>query len=263
MAYMKGKADKEKHEFALFVPSLSSLVHQKDVGNSIVLSDETVVHRIATVLRLRPSDQCIFFDRDIQAIVEIMGFVGKKQIQVKIESVQKNLVLQPSVTFLLPMLKRDDYAAALYALTEVGVSTIQLIFTHKTPHQWSRDKDNERAQRIIISAAEQSKNFTYPQLQEPITLEAALQKYNAASVKFFFDPEGKHLFDVMNALHNDQPKDILLLIGPEGDLNSEEKRMVQVNQFIFCALTPTVIRAVQAATLGAGFVRSLLSSNHI
>ena len=253
----KAVENKEKHEFALFVESLSLLLQKKHIGDNLVFSDEKMVHRIANVLRLKVHEQCILFDRYIHASVMIEAFIGKKSISVAIQSIQKNVILQPSITFLLPVLKRDDYEAALYALAEVGVNTIQLIFTQKTPHQWAGKRDKERAERILIAAAEQSKHFAYPEIKEPIILEAALQEYTIADVRLFFDPEGEALFDVMHKVRDTKTKNIVLLVGPEGDLNAEEKKLVQMNNFIFCALTPTIMRAVQAASLGAGLVRLL------
>lgn len=259
---MNGKAlsNKERHEFALFVESLSALIQEKSSDSSFIVSDEKLLHRMVHVLRLSIDDTCIFFDRTIYVSVLIKAFVGKKQIHATITSKKKIQFLQPTITFLLPLLKRDDYESALYALAELGVNTIQLVFTQKTGYQWAGSRDKERAERILISAAEQSKNFAYPDLQEPISLEAALKKYDVVSTKIFFDPTGKNFFDVMKTLQNSNPEDVLLLIGPEGDLRLEEKKMVQIHDFIFCALTPTVVRAVQAAALGAGFVRSLLVS---
>jgi 16S rRNA (uracil1498-N3)-methyltransferase len=246
---------KEKHEFALFVENLSSMV--QSVDNGFILSDEKLIHRMTHVLRLQSGDRCIFFDKYIHADV-IIDAIEKKRISCVIQDTKKNISLQPQITFLLPVLKRDDYEAALYSMAEMGVSTIQLVFTHKTAHQWIEGKDRERAQRILIGAAEQSKNFMYPELKEPIALEAALQKYDATAVKIFFDPQGKAFFDVVQqVMQTKVVRQVVLLIGPEGDLTGEEKKKVRVADFTFCALTPTVVRAVQAATLGAGFIRSL------
>jgi len=246
----------EKHEFALFIESLSSCTQEKKIGNNVTFSDEKLLHRIMNVLRLKIHDTCILFDRQIQILAKIISFTGKKQFSVEIQSFQKNIVLQPTITFLLPLLKRDDYEAALYALTEVGVNTIQLVFTQKTTHQWG-NKDRERAERILIAAAEQSKNFSYPLLQEPISLDAALTQHAVDCIKLFFDPAGKKLYDVMALIQAEKTHKIVLLVGPEGDLSLEEKELVRKKAFIFCALTPTVIRAFQAASLGAGFVRSM------
>lgn len=249
----------EKHEFALFVESLSLLTHTKNSGNNLILCDENLFHRMHTVLRLRSDDTCIFFDRNVYAVVTIVACVNKR-ISVTIQSLHTTSICLPKIVFLLPVLKRDDCQAALYSLAEIGVNTIQLVFTQKTSHQWSRH-DSERAQRIIISAAEQSKNFAYPELKEPVVLEVALKENKGvAATKLFFDPAGKKLFDIMQMVHTQQPCSVIMLIGPEGDLSLEEKKMVQENNFIFCALTPTVVRAVQAAALSAGFIRSLLVS---
>lgn len=258
--HMKNNAieNKEKHEFALFMESLSVLIQGKKSHDSLVIADEKLVHRIMHVLRLKVEDACVLFDRNVQVSVIIATIISKKQISVTIHSIHATHTLKPTIIFLLPLLKRDDYESALYGLTEVGVNIIQLVFTQKTAHRWAGNRDSERAERIVISAAEQSKNFAYPEVKEPISFEAALQKYNKTDMKIFFDPEGKKLFDIIHEMRESKAKDILLLVGPEGDLHLEEKKMIQDNDFLFCALTPTVMRAVQAAALGAGFIRSLV-----
>jgi len=248
---------KEKHEFALHIESLSSLLHYKSPHDTIIFTDEKLLHRMMTVLRLQVTDECMFFDQKMFISAKIVSFTGKKQITLSIQSISSTKILYPQITFLLPLLKRDDYEAALYTLTELGINNIQLVFTQKTGTQWADNRDKDRAQRIIIAAAEQSKNFAYPTLQAPISLEAALKKYSNITTKIFFDPQGTQLFSVMTGLHTTQPKELLLLIGPEGDLILEEKKIVVANNFIFCALTPTIIRSVQAAALAAGFIRSL------
>jgi RsmE family RNA methyltransferase len=50
----------------------------------------------------------------------------------------------------------------------------------------------------------------------------------------------------------------VLFVGPEGDLTDQEKVLLKQNGFIFCALTPTILRACEAIALGAGVVRSIL-----
>src|SRR4030095_5339008 len=252
-------AKKEKHEFALFVESLGLLIQTVGPGQIFIISDEQLVHRITIVLRLGINDNCVVFDRTLYASCIIVAFVGKKQIHMKIQSKQCTIAVRPAITFLLPLLKKDDYEGALYALVEIGVTTIQLVSTQKTAGTWSDDHSWDRAQRIIIAAAEQSKNYCFPVLKAPVALDVALRDMDTnESVKIFFDPAGKQCFSVMQMLHGSQPHAIVLLIGPEGDLSVEEKEIVRKKNFIFCALTPTIVRAVQAAALGAGLVRSLL-----
>lgn len=250
------KDHQEKHEFALFVESLSVLVKSVRLEQDLVISDETLFHRIKTVLRLVSGDRIVFFDSKVSVNCILTDFIGKKQVRCVVNQKKIHTALLPRVTFLLPVLKRDDFEQALYALTEVGVTTIQLVLTQKTRTAWSGQKELERAQRIIISAAEQSKNFSYPELKAPISLSLALDI--SASAKIFFDPNGVSAFSCAQQLRDKHPDHIVLLVGPEGDLSKEEKKIVFAQEFLLCALTPTILRAVQAAGLGAGLVRSVL-----
>ena len=253
------KKIKEKHEFALFIPTLSSLLINNSENSEYILHDEKIVQRIKSILRLVPQETCILFDKIIQAQCTILEFINKKQMRFYIITKKFNKNLQPFITFLLPILKRNDLENTLYSLTEIGISTIQLIITQKAQGFWDDKHDTERAQRIIIAAAEQSKNFAYPELKSPISLMQAIQKQTDS--KLFFDPNGISLFTIMNTLHQKNPQTLSLCIGPEGDFTVEEKQLIKNNNFIFCTLTPTILRATQAASLGAGFIRSLLPSH--
>ena len=248
----------EKHVFALYIESLSLLLKNSALHAKFTLVDEQLFHRVITVLRLQVEDTCILFDQITHVTCIFIGFTGKKQLHFKIVTRQANKIYTPEIIFLLPVLKRDDYEGALYSLTELGVNTIQLVFTQKTGQHWDAVRDGERARRIMIAAAEQSKNFAFPELKAPISFERVVHEYSSAEKKIFFDPQGEQCFSVMEALHKKRPKEVLLLIGPEGDLTAQEKKVVEEKGFIFCALTPTIIRAVQAAAFGAGFVRSIV-----
>lgn len=252
--------NKEKHEFALFVESLSVLLQKVVPGMIFIIVDEKLFHRVTTVLRLHPDEECVVFDRTVYAHCIIVAFSGKKQIHMMLKSKRCTHTFNPSITFLLPLLKKGDYETALYSLVEIGVTTVQLISTKKTHVSWSGEHDFDRAQRIFIAAAEQSKNYCFPLLKSPVVLSEALNALSSSSTKVFFDPAGEPCFSVIRELYDDQPQSVVLLIGPEGDLSNEEKKMIKEKNFIFCALTPTIVRATQAAALSAGLVRSLLTT---
>src|SRR5690606_33761628 len=129
--------------------------------------------------------------------------------------------------------------------------------TEKTKAQHLNKKDYERFQRIIIAASEQSKNFAFPELKEAIVLHSAIGAY--AEKKIFFDPQGQSVMHVMQDMVKSHMQELFLLVGPEGDLTYEEKVAVRKAGFIFCALTPTILRSVHASFLGAGIIRSVLS----
>jgi len=252
------KSDKyEKHEFALFCSSLSELVdgpHQQE----LYIDDTDLVHRINVVLRLSVGDVCILFDRYCNVQCIITKRIGKKQILCSISNYKKNEILHPPVTFFLPLLKRNDFESSLYSLSEIGITTIQLVISEKSRNSW-KDVDRDRAERVIIAAAEQSKNFSYPLLlPDPVVLSDGFSRiFDDSSTNIFFDPCGEPLSCTIQNILSDKSRPIVLLIGPEADMTYNEKKYIKNAGFIFCALTPTVLRATQAAAISAGIIRSL------
>jgi len=250
---MKNLYNLPTHLFAFHYANLSHEIAQRAPGQEILIKDPDLTHRLTSVLRINPGEQMIFFDRSIHATLTMIAFVKHKSITVILLEKQKNVVWEPAITFLLPLLKKDSLETALYSLSELGITRIQLIITQKSQQKWTA-KEHERAQKIIIAAAEQSKNFAFPELAQPLPLKQTLEQITDAQ-KIFFDPAGQPL-----AQHISDTKRVasfVLAIGPEGDVIAEEKELFKSAGFNFTALTPTVLRSSQAAALGAGIIRSL------
>ncbi len=248
----------QKHIFALYVEQLSSLVRTKSVGDTFLVEDKIIYHRIAQILRLQPGDKCLFFDSTMHVGCLIQKLIAKKGITGIITKKKDNIVFKPSITVLLPLLKRDDLDAALYSLTAMGVNTIQLVITSKVQRKWGGEKEYERLKRVMIAAAEQSKNFAFPQLQLPKPFEDIMMVKTAPSIKIYFDPLGSPLFPFLTKIKKSSPQSILLMIGPEGDLTPQEKEQLKETAFNFCTLTPTILQASEAIALGVGIFRSIL-----
>lgn len=253
---MKSQHPSEKHQFALFYTNLSGFLHSAQ-NKSFSLTDPNLVHRITSILRLGIGESLVLFDQSLHAQVTIADIVKHKSIRFELDYKKHNLIYKPEITVLLPLLKKDSFETALYSLAEIGVTTIQLLITHKSQQRWT-PKDQERAQKILIAAAEQSKNFALPTLKTPLNLHDFLKESNTFDAKIFFDPVGILLSQTLQKIT--QPKHIALAIGPEGDLINEEKELLRSAGFVFSSLTPTILRACQAAALGAGIIRSFHSS---
>lgn len=248
----------QKHEFSVFINQLSYLVSSVDPGGDLMLEGDKLFHRLTRVLRLRLDDAVLLFDKEIHARFVIQELQGKTRIKGVVESKLPNTVLYPTIIAWLPLLKRDDCDAALYALTELGINTVRLVTTENVQRAWGGERERERLQRVMIAAAEQSKNFAFPNLYTSVSLDEVCQK--AKGRKIFCDPTGVPLFNMLQSIHKEQPEQIDILVGPEGDLVPSEKDLIQKAGFEFCALTPTVLRSVQAVTISCGVIRSILST---
>ncbi len=242
------------HEFAVY-HSLNFAELLPDVGSEMHIEDSSLVHRIQRVLRLQVGDRFILFDRYAHANVMIRD-CSKKSVQLYVEKITSNTSYSPEITFLLPVLKKDALEDALYYLIESGVNHIQFLHTDKEQGRWRWSNDSDRLERIAIAAAEQSKNFAFPEIKEPITfaeLEGVLPK-NAAC--FYGDPAGKSAHTL---LHEKAPDQLVLACGPEGDFTHAEKEQLHAVSFQPLRLTPTILRAETAAFCISSLFRSVFS----
>jgi RsmE family RNA methyltransferase len=242
------------HQFAIHIPGLSQLVSNSGKSCKISLKDKNLAHRLFSVLRFEAQDKLIFFDRFKHVYVEIVSWSKNGEVFLDILEVKDNLVLTPKIIWLLPIFKRVALEEAIYSLSEIGVSSIQLVITEKSQQVNLDAKHIERLNSVIIAAAEQSKNFNYPEILSPIKLKDIKFQDNNTQ-KVYFDPEGRSALELL-AKKTEIRTGIIAMCGPEGDLTQPEKDLLKSSLgFEFFALTQTVLRASQAVALGAGLLR--------
>jgi len=253
------KVNKSKHEFAFYKEDISSIVSTLSPDSQLHIEDKNLCHRIEHILRLKPQEKFILFDRSENILVKLKYTEKKKYIVATIVKKEQNRRLKPKIEFILPLLKKDNFKSALYSLVELGAQVIQPVITQKSQKIWKKQLIHSRYLNIIISAAEQSKNFAFPILKAPVNLDQYLSENdNQSCIKIYFDPDGDLLWKKIEKIKSDNFDKIVLMVGPEGDLTQEEKKSIKQNNFIFCKLTPTVLRSFQAVTVGVGTLRSLL-----
>lgn len=255
-------SDGQTHVFAFYYPLTTKLIAQKKFEFYNSLDDQIIVHRIGHVLRLAQGEQCILFDDQHHLLCQIEA-IQQKNIVYSVKSVACNIRLQPEITFILPLLKREALQESLYSVVELGATHVQLVMTKKTHHNWGGHKELERFNRIMQSAAEQSKNFAMPTLSEPVLLNNYFDIQERKSHKIFFDSDGCVVSSVLSSIKAENIANIVMMIGPEGDLTHDEKQLLHRQGFIFCKLTPTILRAQQAVVVGLGIFRSMLCSQNI
>lgn len=244
--------DKE-HEFALYVDGLSCMMEGIQ-PTKLRLDDVLLIHRIVHVLRLQKGDSLLLFDQVIHLKAQV-DTIEKKAIVCSVGSIQKNKSHEPLLEVWLPLLKREAFEQAIYALVELGVQKIRLVHTAKEQHHWSGEKEQRRMHAVMIAAAEQSKNFGMAEIHAPCALSELIEE-KKDSPGLFFDIEGKPVLEVVMQLCSAKTSTCILFAGPEGDLLDAEKFLLQKAGFQFARLTPTVLRAQQAIILGAGILRS-------
>lgn len=237
------------HIFALFYEHLSRVPAR---ATTLEITDQTLMHRIKRVLRLRDGDMLVLFDAQVHT-QGTLTTLGDRALTFAIGERIPNQALKPELTVALGLLKPDALHTAIYALAELGVNTIQLYTSSKTHRTWGGQKELQRLQRVAVAGAEQSKHFAMPDIKEPIALEDLCAQ--PADIKIVCEPDGAPLLDYLGTHKPLNNKTITLVVGPEGDLTDDEKKLLHAAHYTPCKLTATVLRSEQAAMLAAGIVR--------
>lgn len=246
------KKPSQAHEFALFYDTLPAT---PAIAAELGIDNKELIHRIEHVLRLKQGEQLVLFNRELHAYVSILQ-IHRKQIIVEIISFEKNKVYQPHITFLLPVLKRDALSSAVYYLVEAGINNIQLIQSMNQQRRWGGKKEQERLERVCIAAAEQSKNFAFPQINDPISYENAMSALPSTSHRFLAHPDGVPFAQLSGRAISSE---LILTCGPEADLSVEEHALLRSAAFQSVKLTPTVLRAETAAFCISSLFRTVFS----
>lgn len=241
----------EKHEFAFFTAEAVNLIKNQ---REYVLKDKELVHRLAHIVRIQVDETIILFDSHVNARCKIIS-CSKKEMSVHVVEHKNNSIIKPTIIWLLPLLDREAFESSLYALTAMGGNDIIPVITEKSRRVWGAEKERERAQRIMIAAAEQSKQFCLPNIKSAMKISDAV---TIQGTKLFFDAQGTAAFDVVAHVRQNKVEPIVCAIGPEGDLTNAEKELLRSHGFTFCALTPTILKASAAVEVGMGLLRSCL-----
>ena len=244
--------------FSLYCPDFFAS-NQIKMGDSYSINDADIYFRLISVLRLKKGEQCILFDPSHHLLAKI-SVIFKKSVKISVLYFQKNVFLNPSISVILPLLKRDALEQAVYSMVELGVEEIQLVVTNKVQRKWGKDHERKRLEKIMVAAAEQSTNYALPLLHDPTTFFSAVKRsmQHKDAVRIYADMNGISLIPYLSSFEN--VKKICISIGSEGDLITEEKERLRECGFRFCSLGPTVLRASQAITIMVGICRSYFST---
>lgn len=247
---------KEKHEFAIFTPEVARLLK---LQAEYAVSDKELVNRMTTILRSALHDTIILFDQHYNVRCQVSA-VAKKEITVRVLERHTHNFLSPHIIWFLPLLEREAFEDALTALTVMGIQDVYPIITDKSRTTWGNEKERDRAHRVMIAACEQSKQFCLPTIHETLRIDAveAICFQKKITQKLFFDAQGNAACDVINLCKKEKVQVLACCVGPEGDLTQQEKACMEKAGFIFCALTPTILRASVAVQVAAGLMRSCL-----
>ena len=139
-----------------------------------------------------------------------------------------------------PTKMNERFAWFLEKSTEIGIDEITPIICENSERKVFK---KERMQKVIVSAAKQSLKFTFPKLNDPIKLSDFMSKVDA-EIKLIAHCEDSKKNSLMKVIKT--KKDILVLIGPEGDFSVKEISKALQHQYIPLSLGKSRLRTETA-----------------
>ncbi|WP_350287921.1 16S rRNA (uracil(1498)-N(3))-methyltransferase [uncultured Croceitalea sp.] len=140
-----------------------------------------------------------------------------------------------------PTKMNDRYEWFLEKATEIGVSEITPILCE---HSERKVIKPERLEKVLQSAMKQSLQTFLPKLNSLTSLEEFLEK-TAGDLKFVAHCEDSEKVELKRRLQAD--KDVVILIGPEGDFSKSEIKLANEKGYLPVSLGRNRLRTETAA----------------
>jgi 16S rRNA (uracil1498-N3)-methyltransferase len=218
-------------------------------------------HQVLSVLRLKPGQR-----------VTVLDNLGS-QFEVELSQVERGEVtgtvisVQPAageprlhLAMYLCLSQREKFEWMLQKCTEVGAAEFIPVISSRTLVQDREEKQDraarkqERLERILREAAEQSHRGRIPSLSPALRFDAALADARRHPLRLI-PWEQEAALSLRDALHSaPPPSSAAVLIGPEGGFSESEVSAARAVGFLPVTLGPRILRMETAAIVSAALL---------
>jgi len=232
--------------------------------DKIIIKDKEKLHYLKDVLRLKPKEKVIIFTEgekeylaEIEKVLPYKIILGIKETKTPYQGALVKL------TVACALAKKSKMDEIIDKLTQLGVERIIPIETERTVVKLDKEKKIirlKRWQKIALNSSQQSQRSKLP-IIEPIKDIKELLKEKNYDLKLIptLEEKGVPLKEILSKI---KPKNILVLIGPEGDFSPCEVKLAKIEGFIPVSLGDLVLRVETAAVSIVSILSYVFSTNY-
>lgn len=204
------------------------------------------IRYLVRVLRLEPGDEVVVFDGEgKQYRAGLFEEGGRWWLELR---ERLPAVAEPPVRIVLGqgLLKGEKMKWVIQKATELGVSEIVPLLTARSIPLYEGEEASLKAKRwrrIAEEASRQCNRATVPEVAEPMDLTGFVQRTGGMKVALW-EGATRSLREIED---EGTPREIALVVGPEGGLSEEEAAFLEGEGFTLVSLGPRVLRAETAA----------------
>lgn len=223
----------------------------------VTIADKNHICHIKDVLRLKAGDRVMVFDGMGNEYLCVIDKISDN-IALKIKERSRDLKKERiKVTVACAIPKKSKMDDIIDHLTQLGVDRIIPMVTSRVIVKLDKQKEPGRLRRwekIALNASEQSRRDSIAEVSPIRKMKEALEEPGDFDLKLIptLSGERRPLKEVFTQL---KPKNILILIGPEGDFTAQEVNLAIKSGCVPVSLGDLVLRVDTAAIAVAGFLR--------
>jgi 16S rRNA (uracil1498-N3)-methyltransferase len=226
------------------------LFYQSNIEKTPFLSEEDSRHCLK-VLRKNIKDKIHIVD-GVGGLFECeITKAYEKKCEVRILSVKREFEKREYYLHIAiaPTKNADRIEYFIEKCVEIGIDEITLI---QTKHSERKNQKTERLEKIAISAMKQSLKAYLPKVNELMDFNEFIQNANfEAKFLAHLTDDAKPLKDVAA-----NKKEVLLMIGPEGDFSQDEILLAQNFGFQLVTLGNSRLRTETAGVVACSIVNA-------
>jgi 16S rRNA (uracil1498-N3)-methyltransferase len=228
------------------------------VGDAVALTGNEA-HHAAAVRRVRSGEQVTVGDGRGAWLTGECEAVTPREVVVRITDRIDTPAAAPRIVLAQALAKGDRDELAVQAATELGVDEIVPWQAARSISRWDSAKaakGRDRWASIVREAAKQAHRAWVPDVAA-LESTAVLAARGAASVVLVLEPSAPRRLTELG-LHADDPRDVLLVVGPEGGIAPEELAAFERGGATLARLGDTVLRTSTAGPAAIAVVSAAL-----
>lgn len=230
------------------------LFYSKDIEGGICRLDKDESGHCARVLRHKCGDEISVIDGCGTLYRCRITSDNPKGVEAMVLSSEENWGGHPYSLHMgvCPTKNNDRYEWFAEKACEVGVDTISPIIGE---HSERRVFKVARLEKILVSAAKQSLKAAVPAVSEPVSVKDFIKEHSTDEdtlklIAYCFEDDKAPRRSIKEVLENYQGRNIIIMIGPEGDFSKAEAEAALEAGFIPVHLGTSRLRTETAAVTG-------------
>jgi 16S rRNA (uracil1498-N3)-methyltransferase len=232
------------------------LADRAELQRDVILLSGAEGRHAAAVRRLRPGERADVGDGAGLVAECVVTAHSGRELELAVRARRQMPRPDPLLTVVQAIPKGDRGELAVEEMTEIGVDRIMPWAAARCVPVWRAERGARSLARwraTAREAAKQSRRAWIPEVTEPVSAAEVSQVITKAACAIVLEPGAAQS---LGQLTLPESGDLVVIVGPEGGISSEENAAFRTAGATPRSLGPTVLRTSTAGTVAAAVLLS-------